>query len=683
MPADQPEQLEPSAGDDAAAVAAIFAPGGDISRALSAFEPRPQQARMAEAVYQAVNGRSHLIVEAGTGVGKSLAYLLPAALWAARNKKKVVVATHTKALQAQLVKKDLPAVKDILAARGLPLSYFLLMGSSNYLCLSRLERGRRLGPELFESEGAGKPLEELHAWAATGASGCRPELPFAVPQPVWAEVCRDPDSCLGRKCHLKGACFYRRDVALAAKADIVVVNQHLYFAGMPLPAFDAVVFDEAHNLEEVAAAFMGFSLTDRKIKRFLDDIFNRKSGKGLARRLTRPPADWLEEVQQAVSEVNFASKAFFQELREKLGFEDGETVHTKTKRVQQPAIIRNSLEQPLLALTVLLSQALAYSQSDLEEAEIKGHLKRCLDLAAQLAAFLACKESSNAYWVEVSRSKRHAEIALNMAPVDVSEPLRKTLFGQGFPVILTSATLAVDGSFAMVRARLGLDKSLELLLDSPFEYARKVALLVPQNVPDPAEGAAYDAAVTEACFRVVAAVEGGVFLLFTSWQSLEKAYQALAQKLHGRPLFKHGDRLPQQLLSEFRRAGNGVLFATDTFWQGVDVPGQALSCVVIARLPFVSPDSPLEEARKEWMTAKGLSFFNDYTLPKAVVRFRQGFGRLIRTKKDFGAVVVLDPRIQTRRYSSKFTRSIPRCRNVAGIPELKAFLKKAAAESRA
>ena len=661
---------------DSAVVSAIFASGGAVSQNIKNFEPRPQQAEMAAAVYQAIDERRHLIVEAGTGVGKSLSYLIPAAIWAARNKKKIVVATHTKALQAQLVKTDLPVVKAVLAEQGLPLAYFLLMGSANYLCLSRLERFRKLGPELFEEYGAQKTVEELFDWVRTGASGCRPEIPLAVPPQIWGDVCRDPDICLGKKCHLKGGCFYRKDVALAARADILVVNQHLFFAGMPVPAFDAVIFDEAHNLEEVASAFMGFSLTDRKIKRFVDDIYNRKSGKGLAGRIARPPVGWLPEIRQAVGDINFASQTFFQELSAALGFETAAgAVHSKTQRVRKPGIVENYLEAPLLSLMVLLSQALGHSQSDQEEAEIKGHLKRCLELSGQIATFLACKESDRAYWVEVTRSKKFPAISLNMAPVDVSESLRIELFGKGFPVILTSATLAVDSSFNMVKSRLGLDQCRELLLDSPFEYDKRVAVLVPQDIPDPADAGAYEAAAIEDCLKITSAVEGGVFLLFTSWQFLEKAYQVLAGKISGRPLFRQSDKLPQHLLAEFRRAGNGVLFATDTFWQGVDVPGQALACVVIVRLPFISPDTPLEEARKEWMTARGMNFFNDYTLPKAVVKFRQGFGRLIRTKKDFGAVVVLDPRILTRRYGAKFTRSIPACRNISGFAELKAFYK--------
>ncbi|HBA61073.1 MAG TPA: hypothetical protein DCZ92_09695 [Elusimicrobia bacterium] len=671
-----PAKDQQAAAPANAELEALFGPGGGVSRAIKGFEPRAQQARMSAAVARAISERKHLVVEAGTGVGKSLGYLIPAALWAARNRKKVVVATHTKALQAQLVKKDLPVVKAVLAELGLPLTYFLLMGSGNYLCLSRLARAGKQAPELFDEDGARAAMEKLQAYAPCAASGCRAELPFFVPQRAWEEVCRDTDICLGKKCPHKGACFYRRDVALAAKADIVVVNQHLFFAGMPFPVFDAVVFDEAHNLEEVAADFMGFSLTDRNVKRFLENVYTPKSNRGLAHRLARPPANWVEEIKEAVREINHASKDFFRDITEKLSLADLPAKELgRARRVREPGIVLNTLQAPLLALTVLLSQAIPNSQSDIEEAEIKACLKRCLELAGQVNEFLLCKEPACAYWVNVSSARKKPEIALNMSPVDVSEDLRKTLFGVDYPVILTSATLAVDGSFKPAKARIGLDTGLELLLDSPFNYAKQAAVLVPEGIPDPSEGPAYEKAVIEACAQACAAVQGGVFLLFTSWQSLSRASAALQGRLGDRPVFRQGEALPARLLAEFKQAGNGVLFATDTFWQGVDVPGQALACVVIARLPFTSPDTPLEETREEWMAARGLNFFTDYTLPKAVVKFRQGIGRLIRTNKDFGAVIILDPRVQTKRYGAKFMRSIPNCRRLSAIEDLRGFFE--------
>lgn len=668
------EEIERLLAADESGVGDLFAPGGVVASSVKHFESRPQQVKMAGAVFQAITHKRHLAVEAGTGVGKSLAYLIPAGFWAVQNGKKVVVATYTKALQAQLVKKDLPVVEAVLKELGMELSYFLLMGSSNYLCMSRLERAEKLGPELFDEAETREPLAELREWAQKGESGCRPEIPFDIPQRVWEEVCRDPDVCLHKKCPLKDCCFYRKDVAQAAASDIIVVNQHLFFAGMPIPAFDAVIFDEAHNLEEVASGYMGFSLTDRRVKRFLDSIASGRN-KGIAHRIKKMPADLLADIHKAVTEAVVASRFFFSDLADAAGFGLDGSVFPKPKRVFKPDIVANRLEKPLLALTVLLSQAATGARIAQEEAELNGCQKKCMAIAAQVAEFLKCEGGPRSYWVEMNSARRRPEISLNMAPVDVSEPLRKELFGRDFPVILTSATLTADSSFQMLSTQLGLDNALELLLDSPFDYKKQAVFFVPRDIPDPKDAAAYEKAVIDNCFQVCSAVEEGVFLLFTSWQSLEHAYSVLSAQFSGRPLFRQSDQHPQHLLAEFKRVGNGILFATDTFWQGVDVPGQALSCVVMARLPFSAPDTPLEEARKEWLTAKGLNFFREYALPKAVVKFRQGFGRLIRTKKDYGAVVVLDPRIRTAQYGAKFARSIPHCRQIADITELKNFFE--------
>lgn len=658
----------------------FFGKNGAVGRALKNFEPREQQRRMAEAVYKSLENRHHLVVEAGTGVGKSLAYLVPAAIHAARDKKKIVVATHTKALQEQLVKHDLPVVKTMLQEFGLPFSYFIFMGSSNYLCLARLERAGAHQSDLFDTEEEQAGAAELREWAKTGGSGCRTEIPLRVAQRVWEEVCRDPDMCLGRRCARREACLYQRDRALARQADILVVNQHLFFSGLPVPAFDAVIFDEAHNLEEVAAAFMGFSVSDRQLKRLADDIFNPKSGRGLARRLKRPPAGWLAEMRQAITELGFGSRDFFMELRKALRFEEFAAGQSRARRVREAAVVPNTIAEPLKAVVALLEQAVAHSQDDLEEAELKTYIKRCLGVQEALSSFLKCADSEHAYWAEVTYSRRHNTISINRAPVDVSAALRKELFEEGYPVVLTSATLAVDGSFAMVKSRLGLDMSAELLLDSPFDYERQAVIYLPPGVPDPQEAAAYEAAVIKECGRLPSAVDGGLFFLFTSWGLLGRAYEALSGKFPGRPLFRQGDRLPQQLLTDFKRAGNGILFATDTFWQGVDVPGRALSCVAIARLPFTAPDTPLEEARHEWMSARGMNVFNEYTLPKAVVKFRQGFGRLIRSRSDYGAVVIMDPRVRTARYGGKFLRSIPKCGRAASLAELRSFMRQKEAQ---
>jgi ATP-dependent DNA helicase DinG len=452
----------------------------------------------------------------------------------------------------------------------------------------------------------------------------------------------------------------------------VVINQHLFFAGVPLPAFHAVIFDEAHNLEEVAAHFLGFSLTSLKIKRLLDDIFNPGSGRGLAKRLKSQPPLWLPRIQEAISDAHFATKMFFEDIRTKLNLPDAGK-QPDARRVRQPHLVDDQFSRPLQKLAALLAEAVALSQSGEDEAEIKALRNRCLQTVEQLAAFLACASKEHAYWVEVHRSKGNPHTSLCMAPLDVSDSLRKGLFAKHRPVILTSATLAVDGSLDMLKSRLGLDDSLDVLLDSPFEYERQAVLLSAPDVPDPKESAAFEKAVLEHCPKIAESVTGGVFVLYTSWQLLEKSAQALTTDATNRPVFKQGSKPPQQLLSDFKRAGNGVLLATDTFWQGIDVPGPALSCVIITRLPFLAPDTPLEEARHEWMAAKGMNVFNEYTLPKAIIKFRQGFGRLIRSSTDFGAVVILDPRIRTRKYGGMFLRSIPKCRQASSLAELKDF----------
>lgn len=651
---------------------------------------------MASAVEKSLSEAKHLVVEAGTGIGKSLAYLLPSGLWAVQNKKKVIVATYTKALQEQLTKKDLPIVQAALRKTGFPFQYSLLMGSTNYLCLSRLQRRLKRGPGLFE-DGGSKPspscapsgnalrrmdggskdaAQMLLEWSKTAASGLRTEVPFRVPEPLWEEVCRDRDLCLGKKCSFREACLHRKDAARARQADVVVVNQHLFFAGMPLPAFDAVIFDEAHNLEEVAAHFLGFSLTNRNLKRLFDDILNPRSGRGLAGRVTVIPPNWLPRIAEAIGDAHFAARAFFQELRSRLGLDGaGEARQPKATRVRTPHIVPDPLSEPIQELAALLSEAVALSRSAEEEVEIKALRNRCVASVEQLNSFLHCKSKDHAYWVEVNRSRRSPQTSLNMAPLDVSDALRKDLFAKHCPVILTSATLAVNGSFAMLKSRLGLDESVEVLLDSPFDYARQAVIHIAAGIPDPKEQEAYERAAIERCPKIAEAVTGGVFVLYTSWKMLAKSSEVLTGASTGRPVFKQGDGTSQRILNDFKKAGNGILLATDTFWQGVDVPGPALSCVVIARLPFLAPDTPLEEARHEWLAAKGMNVFKEYVLPKAIIKFRQGVGRLIRSKSDFGAVVVLDPRIRTRKYGAMFLRSIPRCPQAGSLDDLRKFFE--------
>jgi len=342
----------------------------------------------------------------------------------------------------------------------------------------------------------------------------------------------------------------------------------------------------------------------------------------------------------------------------------------------EPNFIGDHLLKPLQDLNSLLTDALSLSRSDEEEKEIKAHKNRCVEILEQLSSFRECKGNNHAYWIEIRKSKRKSFVSLNKSPLDVSDELRKNLFNKHCPVILTSATLAINGSFSMTKSRLGLDEPMETLLNSPFKYERQAAIYNMSDIPSPKDQNAYESFLLKRIPHIIDNVPGGIFVLYTNWRLLEKSSQILSDASINRPILKQGDKSPERLLNEFKRSGNGILLATDTFWQGIDVPGPALSCVIITKLPFLSPGNPVEEAKHERMAAKGVNVFNEYVLPKAIIKFRQGFGRLIRNNTDFGAVVILDSRINTRYYGTRFLNSIPKCGQVNSLSELQEFFEK-------
>ena len=631
----------------------IFASEGPLAQALPGYAPRPQQLEMAVAVQRALEDQQSLIVEAGTGIGKSLAYLIPCALWALQHRKKVVVATYTRALQEQLMVKDLPIVANVLHKLGLTIQYALLMGAENYLCVQRLTHGVKQGEALFDTDGEEQILGKLHAWTRTAMTGLRSRVPFRVPESVWGRVCRDADLCLGRRGPTWPACLYRKDVARVRQAGLVVVNQHMLLAGLPLSAVDALVIDEAHNLEAVASQFLGFVLSNQGLKRLLDDLANPQTRGGLVSRLGQQPEPWRKEVEVVVDTVHVAAGRFFEQIRSMLNNASGragngsglvptaeETSATGsmlTQRITQPRVLPDTLSEPLGRLAALLEEALASSDTAEQEADIRAHVTRCHQMAGHIQEFLACGSDEHAYWLAYRPASKQSLTSLHMAPLEVAELVRATLAPSKRPIILTSATLAVDGSLTSMKSRLGVDVAREVLLDSPFNYATQAAIYIDPTVPDPGRTPqAYVRVVIERCVEITRLVPGGTFILFTNRQLLEQAHQRFMDARLGRPIFRQADAPPHLLLDTFRRSGDGVLLGTETFWQGVDVPGPALSCVIITKLPFPVPDSPLEAARQERLIAQGKDAFLEYMLPKAVIKFRQGFGRLIRSAHDGG-----------------------------------------------
>jgi ATP-dependent DNA helicase DinG len=650
---------------------------GPLQDILPGFSPRPQQIQMAQAVEEGLANGRKVIIEAGTGVGKSLAYLLPSAIWAVENKKKVVIATYTKALQEQLIGKDLPIVQKVLKAKGVDLNFSLLMGSENYLCLQRLHQTLEGGADLFASAAQQGTLESLTKWADGASTGLRSRIPRDVPQEVWESINRDPDICLGKKGPYWETCLYRKDVNRARAAHILVVNQHLLLAGLPSWLdFDAVVIDEAHNLEDVAVSCLGVTLTEQKIKRLLDDTFNPKTARGAVPRLRKLPQALREGIKGDVNRAQKTLTEFFIAVREKLrlvqGFDVG--LGSNAKRVLEPQIIEDHLTGLLESIETALQGCLAHSDSKEEENQLAALSKRYLETIKHIRRFLKCEEKDYAYWGELRTVRKKPSTIVCVKPIDVSAALREMIFDKNLPIILTSATLSANRSFQHFKDRVGATETKESLVDSPFDYESNARLLVPHGFPDPSTKAEeYDRWVVEFCSRLIEHVPGGIFFLFTNWKTLKTVAAAIKSKGVKRSLYIQGDELPTKLLENFKSAKTGLLLGTDTFWQGVDVPGPELSCVVITKLPFMPPDTPLEQSRQEWYVRQGKDPFNDYVLPRAVIKFRQGFGRLIRTQKDFGAVIVLDPRVRTKNYGKIFLNSIPKCPEVGLLKDISEF----------
>ncbi|OGV96591.1 MAG: hypothetical protein A2W53_06015 [Nitrospinae bacterium RIFCSPHIGHO2_02_39_11] len=646
----------------------IFLKDGILSGKLKNYEYRQQQVSMAKAVGNAIEENTHLIVEAGTGVGKSLAYLIPFILWTQKENKKAVISTYTKALQHQLVDKDLPFLKDALS---IDFSFALCVGGENYLCLRRFHQSGSHG--LFELDET-DDLKKLYEWKDKTKTGLKSDIGFEPLPKLWKKVCREGDICFGRKCGYYEQCFYQKAKAVERSSHILVTNHHLFFAHIAsgwnvLPKFDGIVFDEAHQLEDVAAGYLGIEVSNYRLKSLLDAIANPSTGKGLLSRL-----EWLTpytfvEINSLAGSVRSAGDKFFSILAGRL--------EEPTKRIREENFIPNLLHEPLAELREGLKSVAGMVKKEEEEKEVLSLIERCDGLSGDIADIIGQRLPEYVYWAEIEGRRR----SLFATPIDIAPILRSQIFENISPVILTSATLSVHGDFTFLKERLGINNGDELALDSPFNYRDNAMVYISSDVSDPKDAEAFERDVIDSIKVILNITQGRTLILFTSYEMLNKSYDALnrsnsSNRLNSLNFLRQGAMDSYKLVEEFKKNSHTVLLGTHTFWQGVDIPGDALQCVIIVRLPFKVPDDPVTEARLERLKENGKDPFISYQIPNAILLFKQGFGRLIRTQSDKGIVVILDPRVKTRFYGERFLSSLPDCLRTDSIEDVKEFFDK-------
>lgn len=666
--------------------------GGPIAEALDGrYEPRAEQLEMADAVQRTMENRAHLLAEAGTGVGKSFAYLVPAMVRAICFGERVVVSTHTIALQEQLIARDIPLLERVLQPVLLAqpgsrseLHAALVKGRGNYLSIRRLELASKRRLKLFGDEPSRRSLGTIEEWAYATTDGTLSTLPPLEKPGVWDRVQSDSGNCMGRKCPRYSQCFYQNARRDMERANLLVTNHALFFSDLALrsrgtgflPRYDHVVLDEAHTVEDVAADHFGLSLTEGRVMHLLGVLLNSRTNKGYLANLELPDDRPILAAANAVAEAEQAAREFFGSLGvvagEKSGSEGG------SLRVRKPEVVGNSVTPAfgeLAGRLKRLKESLPDEpQYEADRFELNSYAIRAGEIAHACEQLIAQKQPGCVYWIDATRSSTgRPRVSLTCAPIDVGPILSEELFGRDFSVCLTSATLATSSQdegkgFEHAMQRLGATGAGTIRLGSPFDYHNQVRLIVDERVGTPGRGLDrdYEERLAAAIVEHVGATRGGAFVLFTSHRLLRAMARACRDPLGRLGINVHAqdaDGSRALILERFREDPNSALFGAASFWQGVDVPGESLRNVIITRLPFDPPDRPLAEARAERLKEHGKAPFREDSLPRAVIRFKQGFGRLIRSASDSGRVVVLDPRLVTARYGSMFLKAMPQ-----GVP---------------
>lgn len=707
---------------DAKAALKVLSSDGPLAANLKGFEPRYEQQQMMSNVLDAYNKKQIALIEAGTGTGKSLAYLIPAMLWAVHTKERTVISTNTITLQEQLLQKDIPIVEKALRIN---LKAVLVKGMQNYVCLHKLNEATQEKLLLLPNEL--EEIQKIEVWAEGKHDGSRSALSFSPSSQVWEKVGAESDTCNRNKCPHYDHCFFFKARKQANEAQILIVNHHLLFADLVcrmendkyddtaiLPHYNNIVLDEAHNIEDIATEYFASRISQLDLIRLLGRLTSEKSGKmhgklpilrekllshyknnlpqeassihhRLLFDLPNMRSELLKKIQEAFNTYfEFTQLIQTKEIDETTGGESKLRLlsyhqthpYWHGRVVPQTKELFASIRSFSQVLSALLNDLKGLKNENLEEQlkgiafEIDALAARLLNYGIVLEKFIAQIPENKVRWIELQQLKTMINITLVDAELDVSKMLAEFLFKKFHTVVLCSATLTTNNHFQFIRSRLGLTESLipekimkEYIYQSPFNFSQQALLTIPTDIPHPNDSS-FTTIAAEKIWQALLSSRGNAFVLFTSYTMLKTCYDLLEKRLKEMRFIpmKQGDADRQFLLTQFKANEHSILFATDSFWEGVDVAGDALRCVIIVKLPFKVPSDPLIQARSESIIARGGDPFRDYSLPQAIVKFKQGFGRLIRNRHDRGCIVCLDNRLTTKQYGQQFLSSLPDCK---------------------
>lgn len=658
---------------------------------LPSTEIREQQIIMAQEIFDSFLNNKKIIIEAPTGVGKSLAYLVPSAIYIKEIQKnsRVIVSTYTKTLQQQLLNKDLPVVDKIVQQfYNTNLNFTTFFGSENYICLNRFYE---LKQELLTTTELIKILQIEH-WLQDTQTGCVEELK-TYDADLWEEINRQVDLCRGRRCKFYNSCFYYKNLRMLKSMDIIVVNHHLFFAnilssgklfpkeasspkGISSLCNEIIIFDEAHNLGNVILQWFGNEISDTQLLYLCKQIYNPTKQRGLVTKLHSLPDSWKQNTIETVLNLTAATRQFFNDILLKLPENKNEM------RIFIPDIVEDVVSPALANLLNLLKSARNMVKTDEEFFKINSFIKRTLNHISIIKTWLKCEDTKNyIYWVEKEETKRKKiKITLRITPLNIAYDMQEKVYSVYDKIVFTSATLCVDKKFNFFKTSVGLLPEIipevtttkELILSSPFDYKNNVIIYLPENVPNPkTEYEKYKIAITKIIQQLLELTSGNTFVLFTSFELMQYVYENLSTEL---PVLVQSTS-KYKMLEQYKSTQNCVLFGVDTFWQGVDIPGEKLISIIIPKLPFDVPDHPVIEAKVEKIKLEGGDPFKEYLLPNAIIKLKQGFGRLIRRKTDWGIISILDIRIKDKWYGKHFLKSLPECLFTTNFDEVKMFYK--------